>query len=163
MFDWLKRKVEFVAIKSATEDIERQLNMLQGSDDSSVGLVLASATFWRLFWTNCGMVPSGAFSLEEPRDEAACSKFQWEVNRLIKDSQKEGNYASAAGLMIQLHTLRAISMPELRIWGRQMWKELSRGMPYVPEYLPKFFDAAGVPMPVGASEEIYFIPPGLEF
>ncbi|MBL4927934.1 hypothetical protein [Fuscibacter oryzae] len=161
MLGWIKRKVEISSAKAATEDIERQIAMLKGADDDDLGLLIASATFYRFFLNQHGVVPSGAFDLGEVRDAEGCDFFPMELNRLIREAQKEGNPVGAAGLMILLHSARAINMPELRFLGRSMWKELQRGMPFAPNYLPSLFQAAGIPYN-GDSGSVYFIPGGLE-
>lgn len=161
MLGWMKRKVEMASVKSATKDIERQITMLKGADDDDLGLLIASATFYRFFLEQNGVVPAGAFNLGEVRDAVGCDFFPMELSRLTREAQKEGNPVGAAGLMILLHSARAINMPELRFLGRTMWKELQRGMPHAPPYLPSLFQAAGMPYN-GDSGSVYFVPGGLE-
>jgi hypothetical protein len=50
MLGWFNKHAQSVVLKAATKDIEKQLQMLMRSSDDDVGLVLASATFWRLYW-----------------------------------------------------------------------------------------------------------------
>lgn len=54
------------------------------------------------------------------------------INALIRQKQKQGDFHSAAGLMIWLHTLRAGTSLDLRSSGREMWRELQRAFPHVP-------------------------------
>ncbi len=162
MLGWMKRRVEFAAIKAAQEDIERQINMLRGMDSYEVGTVLASATFSRLFLEKHGAVPQGAFDLSVERDQKKCDFFQLDLNRLIKEKQKLGAYPDAAGVMILLHTVRALNMPEIRILGRVMWGELERGMDYAAEVLPSLFDVYDIPYFDADLQSVRQIPPGLE-
>ena len=127
MLRWIRRRVELAAVRAATEDIERQISMLKGADSEEVGLVLASATFSRIFLEKHGVAPSGAFDLSVLRDQGKCFLFQRTLNRIIKEKQKLGAYGDAAGVIILLHTVRALNMPEIRHLGRTMWGELARG------------------------------------
>lgn len=58
--------------------------------------------------------------------------------------QKDQRPQDAAAFMIWLHTARAGLRLELRMQGRDMWKELSRGFPHVLEASTSFYLASGV-------------------
>lgn len=161
MLEWFNKHAQSAVLKAATQDIERQLQMLMRSSNDDVGLVLASATFWRLFWEQAGMLPKGAISLREVPDELACASFRQELRRQISED-KRSSPAGAIGMTVWLNTSWALSIPELRPTGRQMWKELSRGVPYASAYVPQFFEAARIPVPADVTEPVRFIPPGLE-
>lgn len=161
MLGWFNRHAQSVVLKAATQEIEKQLLRLRRSSDDDVGLVLASATFWRLFWEKSGMLPKGAISLREVPDELACASFRRELTRQINEDKKSSP-AGAIGLTVWLSTSWSLSLPELRLSGRQMWKELQRGVPYAPAYVPKFFVAAHIPVPHDVTDSVSFIPPGLE-
>lgn len=161
MFSWLKQKTTEVVTSEPIQDMERQLTMLKRASDDDVGLVLASATFWRLWWSEHGLLPGGAIRNDEIRDELACAQFRSDLRRQIREDKKSSP-AGAIGMLVWLNTSRSLSMPELLSSGRQMWKELRRGVPSAPEYLPQFFAAAGAPVPFNASDELRFVPPGLD-
>ena len=161
MLGWLRNKAHTVVVSEVTEYIERHTYALRRSSDDDVGLVLASATFWRLYWTNAGLLPSGAISLDGLSDEIQCAKFRSDLSRQIKEEQKSSP-AGTIGLVVWLNTSRSLNMPELRTLGREMWVELRRGVPFAPPYLPRFFAAAGVPLPANAHEALGFVPRGLE-
>jgi hypothetical protein len=59
---------------------------------------------------------------------------------LIKQLQKDGNLGAAAGAMIWLHSLRTIIYPEVRMFGKQLWRELYRGYDYIDD---RFFEIMG--------------------
>lgn len=161
MLGWFNKHARSAVLTAATQDIERQLQMLMRSSDDDVGLVLASATFWRLYWEKSGMLPKGAISLREIPDERACAGFRKDLTRQINEDKKSSP-AGAIGLTVWLNTSWALSIPELRGLGRQMWKELNRGVPFAPAYIPQFFVAARIPVPTDVTESVRFIPPGLE-
>jgi hypothetical protein len=67
----------------------------------------------------------------DPRQAIA----QLAVSDLVRRYRREGRLAEAAGAMVWLHSLRALSTPDLRLLGRQMWRELQRGQAHTAPYL----------------------------
>lgn len=53
------------------------------------------------------------------------------LNSSIRELQKLGKLQEAAALMVWLHTMRAGARLELRQLGRDLWREMARGFPYV--------------------------------
>jgi len=47
--------------------------------------------------------------------------------------EREGQPMLAVGLSVWVHTLRAMTEPDLRSLGRQMWGELERGFPHLSQ------------------------------
>lgn len=45
--------------------------------------------------------------------------------------------------MVWLHTFRSAARLELRSLGREMWKELERGFPYIEESAMLFWELTG--------------------
>ena len=70
--------------------------------------------------------------------------------------------AHAVGAIVWLHTLRALSTPELRHLGRQMWQQLQRGQPRASEALRELESVTGAPSPVGSLAACDFIPDDLD-
>jgi hypothetical protein len=60
-------------------------------------------------------------------------------------SKAEERFAEATAAMVWVHSLRALSFPEIRYLGREMWQQLERGREHV---LPALQVA-------GASPEVY--------
>lgn len=162
MLGWVRRRVELAAVKAATEDICRQINMLKGMDSEEIGTLLASATFFRCLLERHDAVPDGAFDLRVERDQDQCDLFQLYLNRLIKEKQKLGAYADAAGVMVLLHTVRALNMLDIRHLGQAMWSELARGSDYAAEVLPELFDVCDIACTEEDILAARMIPPGLE-
>ena len=48
------------------------------------------------------------------------------LSSMIKQLQQSGNPQLAAGLMVWVHSLRALTRPELRSLGRDMWRGIVR-------------------------------------
>lgn len=60
------------------------------------------------------------------------------LGKAIRLNQKDGRLQDASALMVWLFTPWAGGRLELRQLGRDMWRELSRGFPYVYEAVSGF-------------------------
>ena len=161
MFGWFAKKAQSTVAEAATNDLSKQLYMLRNSNADDVGLTLASATFWRLFWIQEGMIPKGAMSIYEIAEPGECARFRSNLIRQIEEDKKTSP-AGVIGLMVWLNTSWSLSIHELRPLGRELWKELARGIPYAPTYVPNFLSAANVVIDTDFTDAVRFIPPGLE-
>lgn len=166
---WLRRKLELKAAKAALEDIDRFTLGLKGASDNEVGFVVAQATIVRLMYRRDNLLPDsalgvGAFSPEDER-----LQVQQFLANIIDELQSEAGGDSTApsalfalGTMVWLHSMRAITFPEIRIFGREMWQQLERGFPRAGEASESFESPTGEPLPADIEEHFGFIPPGLE-
>lgn len=109
------------------KEIQFFLNGLRAADADEIGLIVASSADWRHKLIETGF---------DPLLPAVClakdSTITFQISRTIELLQKAGQQHYCAGLMVWAHTLRAMTRPELRLYGRQMWAELARGFPYAP-------------------------------
>lgn len=124
MFRWLKRKGQLAILRTMNEDIDRFLVSLEGMDAEAIGMVVACATHWRNVFSKDGI------NLREPMMEGRRNPMlAFEINRMIAQAQK-ADPSMAAGLMVWLHTIRAVTYPELRLKGRRLWGQLRRGFEF---------------------------------
>ena len=161
---WVQRKIGEWAVRRSEADLQRQVAAYRSMDDEDVALILVVATYARI-----GLKLHGVLS-EEALDGSREREFEaaWTVRpigRLIKQAQRRGNPVAASGLMVWLHSLRALNAPELRDGGREMWAELSRGFPHVEVALSQTDEMFG--FDTTNSDEIplssfRFVPVGLE-
>lgn len=157
---WMQKKVQKVILKSAQQEITRFVSSLRVIDDKDLGMLLGVATIIRMNLDEHGHVSGPVFNIESNTEaQAQAEEFLLD---LIKTFQKKGQRTDAAGAMVWLHTLRAFTSPEITAIGREMWKELSRGFPYVEDSLKRIQELKGNSIPAEAYEEYRFIPPGLE-
>ena len=119
-------------------------------------MVVAMATTIRLQLSQSGSLPEYALALPTPDDDA--SMIQFHLGRLVRQLQKMDKTAEAAGAMVWLHSMRALAFPEIRSLGRQMWKELQRGIPHAPDALDGLGTVIGKALPEGARSSCDFIP-----
>lgn len=121
---WLRRKTELATIKGAREDLERFVESLRGMSDEEIGAVVGMAALVRTALRQSGLLPEESITVTPDSKQATT---QLAVLELIQRHQAEQRHAEAVGAMVWLHSLRALSIPEARLLGRQMWGQLERG------------------------------------
>jgi hypothetical protein len=157
--NWLKRKVQIASVRAAREDLDRFNASLRGATDREIGMVMAIATIIRLRLTTSGRLPRNAFALPTPGDGSA--QLQLYLSGMVREFQKIGQPSDAAGAMVWLHSMRALGFPEVRELGRDMWKELQRGFPYVSDALSDIEALTGNQLAAGADTACTFVPEDL--
>lgn len=165
MFGWLKKRALEASTDAMKNDIVRFIASLKGADSEEISTMIVVANILRLNLTAMGKIPPAALNINIPRDydlEMKCDMCPITLTSTIKQFQKINQPSDALGVMIWLHSVRALNTPELRIYGREMWQELKRGFPYVDETLEQIRELSNKPLPTDIDEEIRFIPRGLE-
>jgi hypothetical protein len=156
MFGWLRRKLD------GTQELERFVTSLRGMSAPELGTLVAIATIVRINMRNDGHLPDAALHVAGGLSPEKQLAAQWKMTTLVQQFQKLGQPSDAAGAMVWSHSMRAGATPELRLLGRQMWGELSRGFAHAPEAIEDLVALSPNPLPPGLSREYRFIPPGLE-
>lgn len=163
MLGWLKSKAQKSITDTMRDDIQRFIETLRGTSSSEKGALLVMATIIRKRNLPGLGIPDNAFDLGSYSGSYEEDLVALKINRLIKEFQKQGDPTSAAGAMVWLHSIRAIQNPQLRLLGRQMWGELSRGAPFAYEnasmIAPAFERDYDADLIARASD---YIPDGLE-
>ena len=157
--NWFKRRLRRAAVKAASEDLESFILCLKGLSDEELGMVVAGATVIRLQLGRSGSLPEYALALPSPDDDTAY--IQLHLSRLVRELQKTNKTAEAAGVMVWRHSMRSLAYPEVRLLGRQLWKELQRGIPRAPEALEGLEAVTGWAVPDRAHSSYDFIPQDL--
>lgn len=125
---WLANKFDKWASGSQEKELNNYTVGLRGMDGSEIGLIVAVATHQR------HLLVAEGFNVMDPINFVSVNPMAtYRLSQTIQSLQKERKYQAAAGLMVWVHTLRAATRPELRLLGREMWRELQRGFPYVEE------------------------------
>lgn len=165
MFGWLKKRIEDASTDSMKNDILRFNASLKGADAQEIATILVVANILRLNLTASGRIPPAALDFTIPRDDdlaMKCDMCPIALTGFIKEFQSMKQPTDALGVMVWLHSVRALNVPEIRIHGREMWSELSRGFPYVADTLESVRALSGKPLPMGIENEVTFLPRGLE-
>lgn len=159
--NWLKRRADLEIVQSSTRDLERFLVSLRGMDPEELGALVAAATVLRVNLEGARLLPHAALGVGT-LSVSKQSVLQFRMSEIAQKFQRQGEYASASGAKVWLFTLRACTIPEVHLLGRNIWKELSRGFPHVLTALDDFEAATHIAVPQKVREDFRFVPPGLE-
>ncbi|MBS3965979.1 MAG: hypothetical protein KGZ60_01820 [Truepera sp.] len=165
MFGWAKRKLEAASVNAQRDDINRFIAGLRGADDEEIGTMLVVANGIRINLLRLGAIPVAALDFSIPRDadtQMKCDMCPITLSSSIKQFQRDNQRSDAFGVMVWLHSVRALNAPELRSLGREMWGELARGFRYADEAYQDIREIAGDRLPPDLQRELTFIPRGLE-
>lgn len=124
---WLSRKLMSWGAKSQKSEIADLVQRLAGLDSSEVSMMVVAAAEWRNRLAESeglDLLQPGAVLVQHP-------KLTFILSRTVQKLQGSCDFAAAAGLIIWVHSLRAMTDPLLRADGRAMWRELERGFPHV--------------------------------
>jgi hypothetical protein len=155
---WLKRRIQLAAIKGGREDLERFVESLRGLNGEEIGAIVATAAVIRMHLRQAGYLPDEVLQVTDSPEQSA---VQLKISRLVRSFRADKNFIDATGAMVWLHTLRALSMPELRMSGRQMWEQLERGFAHSVHGVQEIEAITGRTSPLGALGACTFIPDGL--
>ena len=133
MFGWFKNKVLELSIDVMKEDLIKFNAMLKGVSDTAMGglLVGSSAVRYQLIRTE--KVSKDIFLKGPVEDTLSFNTTSMLLSNIIKAYQKRGDTSYASFCMVMMHTFRSLSALELVPLGKEMWKELERGFPYIKE------------------------------
>lgn len=120
MFGWLEKRTS----ASMRDDADRFLVSLKGADQMALDTVAATAAYWASYYASKGR---DLYSMESWL--LSHKLFPVELVSSIKTLQKSGSASSAPGLMVWLHSARALLYPDLRLGGRNIWSELAKASP----------------------------------
>lgn len=138
---------------------------LRGADHWEIGSMLVIANVLRLNLIDMGKIPEAALDFSIPRDDDTqmqCDLCSVTLASAVTQFQKMGQPSDACGVMIWLHSVRALNSPELRGLGRDLWGELLRGFPFVDEPLRDMKKLIGYRLPTNLDHQLMFVPRGLE-
>ncbi|ANC03987.1 hypothetical protein AB688_18470 [Pseudomonas putida] len=116
------------ALKTQRKEMSAFVDQLAGMDGKEIGFLVAVATHQR------NVLEEDGFRLMDPLvDYPMNPTVALRLGGIIREYQKAKQPSDAAGTMIWLHTMRVGGRHELRPLAREMWRQLSRGFPYVEE------------------------------
>jgi hypothetical protein len=161
MIGWLKRKALTASSKVQENEIRAQTQMFKGMSDDEIGFLVAGSTILRLNCMSAGIIPPEALDLSLERDDFKMDMVPIKLGKLIREFQNIGQPTDAAFTMILLHSTRSLCNPNIRVFGREMWAEISRGFPYARENLVEIEKMSTKTREI-SDEDLEFVPIGLE-
>ncbi len=135
---WLANRFDKWAGNKQNQEINDFVNRLKAMDGAEIGLIVATATHVRHLLELEGhiMMDPIVYSSLNPA-------FTFSLSKTVISLQKENNLAMSAAVIVWVHTFRAASRSEIRQQGRDMWRELERGFPYVFDAVMGFHELTG--------------------
>ncbi len=156
MFKWLEKRFS----NTQREEAQRFLDSLRGAEDGVVDMASATAMYWAAYYQAKG---TDLYEMEAWIEDKLL--FPMELGSGIKELQKSGSSASAVGLMVWLHSARALMYPELRMLGRDIWSELVKASEEADDMADEMVSAAqsttGVPLILSFKTDRHRVPMGL--
>ena len=155
---WFRGRLRRAAAKGMRRDLKQFVETLRGLSDVQIGAAVAAAAIVRVALRENGVLSDEL--LRFTRDPMQV-RTQLSIAQLVRRYQAEERYREATGALIWLNTLRALSFPEGRSLGREMWRELRRGQTHALNLLretgvsslsDEAFECARVPQDLDAGE-----------
>lgn len=129
MFGSIKVFFRNKIIKSQENTLKQYIQSIQGMDEEEIAHLILMATIMR----NVSLKNWGVDYLDPIIELEKNHLIILDILNVIKDFQKSKQYHHAGYFSVWLYTFRSVSEPELRIYGKRLWQELSRGIKYIRE------------------------------
>jgi hypothetical protein len=124
---WLAQKVMKWSIQKQENELKEFLQKVSAADSSELGLPVLMATVYRHIFRR----QTGLDLLRPAEVLVADHLICWRLSREVERLQSKKEFISATPVIIWVHSLRAMGELQLRPLGRELWRELKRGFPYV--------------------------------
>ena len=149
------------ALKDGRMELIRFLNHLEEASDRDIGPIIAVATIIRVNLENQDQLPRDLFDIDNAEKMDPRAKLQLRLATLVRQFQGRKQENDIVGTMVWLHTLRALTFPELRPLGIEMWRELVRGFDHTEDIYKIVEEARDEPLDPRMRTECRLIPNGL--
>lgn len=126
---WLSNKLVNWGVAVQRREIKSWLRNLRSLNSDDLGMIVTIATHVR----HKIELKYHVDLLDPIVTYARDPDIELVVHQMIKAFQSSGMPESAAGAMVWLHTLRCGAALELRPLGRELWRELRRGFPFIEQ------------------------------
>lgn len=135
-------------------EAEAFLGRLREMSDRDVGLVVAIAAHQRNALRREGQAVDDLSRLQH-----LDRRFADRLASAVVQLNRRGQHHDAFGLLVWLHSVRAVQAPGLTDLGMAMWTELKRGMPHVAAEREVFREETGFALDISHAGEV---PPRLD-
>lgn len=157
---YLRGELHGQAAKTAEKEILRYIKLLKKMNTDEIAMLVAVSTIVRLNMEDQRLFPSANFP--DLFKKSIDLELQKTLNKLAKSLKKSKKKMDAAAVMVWLHSVRALNMPEVRDLGIEMWALLQSGFPRVPNALKELDKVVTKKIPDRVRGEYRFVPFGLE-
>lgn len=130
------------------------LARLREMPDRDIGLLVAIAAHQRN-----ALVREGHALADLSRPQHLGRRLPDTLASAVVQLNRRGQHHDAFGLLVWLHSVRALQAPGLTDLGMAIWTELKRGMPHVAAQREEFRAETGFELDISLAGEV---PPGLD-
>ena len=162
IFDWLKQTFDNQARNPSVTEVTGFIDGLRSMTEEDIGAVIAVATVIRVNMEKEGFLPKGLFDEPTLPSAVALSRYQMNLNKLVRQFNKMGQPTDGVGALVISYSLICLHVPNLREHGREMWRVLSRGFPHAEKTLRDGEEVKGESFPKQVWTEWRTIPIGLD-
>lgn len=155
--EWLQRRVEQRTLRVGRDGLEQFVSTLAGQSEQQIAVFVVMAAAVRLRLREAGHLPDDVLHISPEREYEQATVLQ-RIARLARRHQRRSEYLEAAGAMVWVHTLRALTVPDLQELGYQMWRQLERALPHAADALARIESATHQTLPQGTLQGCEFIP-----
>ncbi len=159
--EWLRNRLRHKVVREGRLELVQFLNHVENVSDRDIGPVVAVATMIRINLENMDVVPRNLFDEKWAAELDSRGRIVGRLRNLVRQFEWKKQHNDAVGTLVWLHTLRALTIPELRPLGCDLWRELRRGFSHVEEVLKIVEEAKNEPLDPRVREEYRWIPSGL--
>lgn len=145
ILNWMKGAAQRKFADMQRTELVHFIEMLDGTSDDEVALVVALATNFRNSIAD-------VCDLRDPINNVDVG-LPLQLVRHYQQLQKQGMEMVAPGVAVWIHTSRAALTPANRSHARQMWASLSRGFPHVVDAAEGFTLMTGTALDVEGYDE----------
>jgi hypothetical protein len=154
------------ALQSSRKAVLDFIHGLKQMTDQDLGVILAVSTVIRINMENEGYLPKGLLSDQSADGPGPTTnelgRYQMDLNKLVRDFSRIHQHTDAVATLLISYSLRCLNVADVRGLGRDMWKEMQRGLPHGENALRQGEEEKGEPFPKRAWQEWSHIPIGLE-
>lgn len=153
-----KSNLQNWSIRRAEKEIKNFLGILSEIPEEDRGVIVVVATAMRLRLEEERILPPNVFfeSINGPTIEQLNAAI--ELSTWAEQSQALNAMQEAAGIMVWAHSVRGMTMPEIRPLVREMWVELKKGFPFANEAISAYKLISKQPLPKNLGSHLFFIP-----
>ncbi|MDA0997142.1 MAG: hypothetical protein O2944_02920 [Proteobacteria bacterium] len=146
---WLRARANLWAQARYRREAKAFQGHLARLSDNDVGFVLAIAAHQRNKLQDEGIDLGRIGALVEARP-----MYHHELAKAVNALGRAKRAHDAIGLQVWVHSLRTVADAELRDYGREIWKELRRGVPHLAEQRTYFRDLSGYDLDISGGGNV---------
>lgn len=131
MFKFLAK----AGMKRSEEEITNFLGLFESGDDEQNGIIIGRAALIHYSLSSIDPVFSTLINSGIGENQGHIKTYILQLNSLLNDYHKAGEYSNAAGVKLWNITFRCMSKNSFRHYGQALWNRASVSFEYANEHL----------------------------